>query len=58
LLPFLNYLCLWDKAAADRVDHFVAISLAVRQRIANSYPYPRARLLPGTHDSRTPQYPS
>lgn len=37
LPPFLSYLRLWDKAAADRVDHFVAISQAVRQRIQKFY---------------------
>jgi len=37
LPPFLNYLRLWDKAAADRVDHFIAISQAVRQRIKKYY---------------------
>ena len=38
LLPlFLNYLRVWDRAAADRVDHFVAISQAVRRRIAKYY---------------------
>ena len=37
LSPFLNYLRLWDKAAAERVDHFVAISQAVRQRIQKFY---------------------
>lgn len=37
LPPFLNYLRLWDRAAADRVDHFVAISRTVQQRIAKTY---------------------
>jgi glycosyltransferase involved in cell wall biosynthesis len=37
LPPFLSYLRLWDKAAADRVDHFVAISQAIRQRIRKFY---------------------
>ena len=37
LPPFLSYLRLWDKAAAERVDHFVAISQAVRQRIRKFY---------------------
>ncbi len=37
LPPFLSYLRLWDKAAADRVDHFVAISQAIRQRIQKFY---------------------
>jgi len=37
LPPFLNYLRVWDRAAADRVDHFVAISRTVQQRIAKYY---------------------
>ena len=34
LIPFLHYLRLWDRVAADRVDHFIAISQEVRRRIA------------------------
>jgi len=38
VLPFLlNYLRLWDRAAADRVDHFAGISRAVRERIEKYY---------------------
>jgi glycosyltransferase involved in cell wall biosynthesis len=37
LPPFLNYLRVWDRAAADRVDHFVAISRTVQRRIAKYY---------------------
>jgi glycosyltransferase involved in cell wall biosynthesis len=37
LPPFLNYLRLWDRAAAHRVDYFVAISRTVQQRIAKYY---------------------
>ena len=37
LPPFLSYLRLWDRAAADRVDHFVAISRTVQRRIAKYY---------------------
>ena len=37
LPPFLTALRLWDRAAADRVDHFVAISEVVQQRIAQHY---------------------
>jgi glycosyltransferase involved in cell wall biosynthesis len=37
LPPFLNYLRLWDRAAADRVDHFIAISRTVQQRITKYY---------------------
>ncbi len=37
LTPFLYSLRLWDKAAADRVEHFVAISETVQQRIRKFY---------------------
>lgn len=37
LTPFLHYMRLWDRLAADRVDHFVAISEAVRRRIVKYY---------------------
>ena len=37
LAPVLRNLRLWDKAAADRVEHFVAISETVRQRIKKFY---------------------
>ncbi len=37
LVPFLGYLRLWDRLAADRVDHFIAISQVVRQRINKVY---------------------
>ncbi|WP_420642983.1 glycosyltransferase [Candidatus Leptofilum sp.] len=37
LPPFLTYLRQWDRLAADRVDHFVAISQEVRRRIAKVY---------------------
>ncbi len=38
ILPFLlNYLRIWDRAAADRVDHFAGISRAVQERIAKYY---------------------
>lgn len=37
LSPFLTFLRLWDRLAADRVDHFIAISEVVRQRIAKIY---------------------
>jgi glycosyltransferase involved in cell wall biosynthesis len=37
LTPFLYILRLWDRAAADRVDHFVAISETVRQRVRKFY---------------------
>jgi glycosyltransferase involved in cell wall biosynthesis len=37
LAPFLNYLRLWDRLAADRVDQFIAISREIRRRIAKYY---------------------
>jgi len=37
LQPFLHRLRLWDRLAADRVDHFVAISTEVQRRIAKYY---------------------
>ncbi len=37
LQPFLTFLRVWDRLAADRVDHFIAISQEVRQRIAKVY---------------------
>ena len=38
ILPlFLTFLRMWDRQAADRVDHFIAISQEVRQRIGKIY---------------------
>lgn len=37
LAPFLTWLRLWDRLAADRVDHFIAISQAIRRRINKVY---------------------
>jgi glycosyltransferase involved in cell wall biosynthesis len=37
LSPMLPGLRRWDRAAADRVDHFVAISETIRQRIRKFY---------------------
>ena len=37
LSPVLHNLRLWDRAAAERVEHFVAISQTVRQRISKFY---------------------
>ncbi|MCB8929087.1 MAG: glycosyltransferase [Ardenticatenaceae bacterium] len=56
LPPFLTKLRQWDRLAADRVDHFVAISQEVRRRIAKVYrresviiypPVDTARFVPG-----------
>lgn len=58
LPPFLSYLRLWDRSAADRVDHFIAISKEVRRRIAKVYgrrsdiiypPVDTTRFRPATH---------
>jgi glycosyltransferase involved in cell wall biosynthesis len=37
LAPFLTYLRMWDRLAADRVDHFIAISQEIRRRIGKVY---------------------
>lgn len=37
LAPVLNWQRVWDRAAADRVDHFVAISREVQARIRKYY---------------------
>jgi glycosyltransferase involved in cell wall biosynthesis len=37
LRPLLAWLQRWDRAAADRVDHFIAISSEVQRRIARFY---------------------
>lgn len=35
--PLMNYLRIWDRMAADRVDEFIAISNDVRRRITKYY---------------------
>ena len=37
LNPFLTLMRVWDRLAADRVDHFIAISEEIRQRIDKIY---------------------
>lgn len=37
LPPFLSYLRMWDRQAADRVDHFIANSATIQKRIAKYY---------------------
>ena len=37
LSPFLTALRQWDRLAADRVDHFIAISAEIQRRIAKIY---------------------
>jgi glycosyltransferase involved in cell wall biosynthesis len=52
LAPFLQYLRLWDRLAADRVDRFVAISREVQQRIARVYRRPSDIIYPPVHTER------
>jgi glycosyltransferase involved in cell wall biosynthesis len=52
LPPFLTYLRQWDRLAADRVDHFIAISQAVRQRIAKVYRRESTIIYPPVDTSR------
>ncbi len=52
LPPFLNYLRLWDQAAANRVDHFVAISRTVQRRIAKTYRRDAAIIYPPVDTNR------
>lgn len=37
VIPILHYLRMWDKSVADRVDYFIANSLATQKRIAKFY---------------------
>ena len=37
LVPIVNYLRVWDRLAADRVDHFISISQAIKRRVAKYY---------------------
>ena len=52
LPPFLTYLRQWDRLAADRVDHFVAISQEVRRRITKVYRRESAIIYPPVDTSR------
>ena len=52
LPPFLTRLRQWDRLAADRVDHFVAISQEVRRRIAKVYRRESAIIYPPVDTSR------
>lgn len=49
LVPMLNYLRMWDRLAADRVDRFVAISRAVQDRIARFYRRDSEVIYPPVH---------
>jgi glycosyltransferase involved in cell wall biosynthesis len=50
--PFLTSLRQWDRLAADRVDHFIAISQTIRQRIAKIYRRPSTIIYPPVDTSR------
>lgn len=50
--PFLTNLRQWDRLAADRVDHFIAISQTVRQRIAKIYRRDSTIIYPPVDTSR------
>ncbi len=52
LPPFLTFLRQWDRLAADRVDHFVAISQEVRRRIEKVYRRESAIIYPPVNTSR------
>lgn len=49
LTPFLTYLRLWDRLAADRVDAFVAISQEIRRRIRKVYGREAVVIYPPVH---------
>jgi glycosyltransferase involved in cell wall biosynthesis len=56
LRPTLYYLRMWDRLAAERVDHFAAISREVQRRIAKYYRRESAVIYPPVDTSRyTPQ---
>lgn len=52
LQPFLTQLRMWDRLAADRVDHFIAISEEVRRRIDKIYRREAAIIHPPIDTSR------
>lgn len=52
LQPLLNYLRLWDRQAADRVDHFIAISREVQRRIRKYYRRESAIIYPPVETAR------
>jgi glycosyltransferase involved in cell wall biosynthesis len=52
LPPFLTILRQWDRLAADRVDHFIAISHEVRRRIAKVYHRDSTIIYPPVDTSR------
>jgi glycosyltransferase involved in cell wall biosynthesis len=50
--PFLTNLRQWDRLGADRVDHFIAISQTIRQRIAKIYRRESTIIYPPVDTSR------
>jgi glycosyltransferase involved in cell wall biosynthesis len=50
--PFLTQLRIWDRLAADRVDHFIAISDEVRRRIGKYYGRPATIIHPPVDTGR------
>ena len=52
LAPFLTFLRQWDRLAADRVDHFIAISQEVRRRIGKVYRREATIIYPPVETSR------
>ncbi|MGH2537460.1 MAG: glycosyltransferase, partial [Candidatus Promineifilaceae bacterium] len=52
LQPFLAQLRVWDRLAAERVDHFIAISDEVRRRIAKIYRRPATVIYPPVDTGR------
>jgi glycosyltransferase involved in cell wall biosynthesis len=50
--PLLTSLRQWDRLAADRVDHFIAISQTIRQRIAKIYQRQSTIIYPPVDTSR------
>lgn len=52
LTPFITYLRMWDRLAADRVDHFIAISTEVRRRIGKVYGREATIIYPPVETSR------
>lgn len=52
LPPFLSYLRMWDRSAASRVDHFIAISEEVRRRIGKIYGREADIIFPPVNTSR------
>lgn len=55
--PMMNYLRMWDVAAANRVDRFVGISHHVRRRIEKHYRRPADVIYPPVAFSDFPVHP-